>query len=69
MREEGKAVSQSQAIIWHKIFEIGAELIRAYDDHLLTTSELLEVVHFQLRELARAYHQLSHLHSEKEGTN
>ena len=68
MREEGKAVSQSQAIIWHKIFEIGEELIRALEDGR-TTSEITNSVHFQLRELARVYHQLSHLHSEKEGTN
>ena len=66
MSKEGKAASQSQAIIWDKIFEIGTELIREWDNGVLTTSELLEVVHHQTRELARVYHQLHHLHSKKE---
>jgi len=66
MSEEGKSASQSKAIIWDKIFEIGTELIREWDNGVLTTSELLELVHQQIRELARVYHQLRHLHSKKE---
>ena len=69
MSEEGKSASQSQTIIWDKIFEIGTELIREWDNGVIKTSELLEVVHHQIRELARVYHQLRHLHSEKEGDN
>jgi hypothetical protein len=69
MSEEGKAASQSKAIIWDKIFEVGTELIREWDNGVLTTPELLEVVHHQIRELARVYHQFSQLHSRKEGDN
>ena len=69
MHEKSRSVSQSPATIHNKIFQIGAELVREIDGGLLTTSELAEVVHHQIRELAQVYHQLSHLHSEKEGDN
>ncbi|BBO72612.1 hypothetical protein DSCW_00290 [Desulfosarcina widdelii] len=65
--EKGKSVSYPPGLIWDKIEEIGSELIREFDNGVLTTSELAEVVHRQTRELAQVYHQLSRLQSEKEG--
>jgi hypothetical protein len=68
MTEKGKAVFTPLPTICSNIREICSELIRALEDGR-TTSELTEVVHCQTRELARIFHQLSHLHSEKEGDN
>lgn len=67
MSERGKSVSYPTGLIWDKIEEIGSELLREFDNGVLTAPELAEVVHRQTRELARVYHQLNHLHSSKEG--
>jgi hypothetical protein len=66
MHKRGRSVSRSRQIIFSKIMEIASELIRALEDGR-PTSEIIKSVHHQIPELARVYHQLSHLHSEKEG--
>ena len=65
--EKGKSVSYPPGLIWDKIEKIGSELIREFDNGVLTASELAEVVYHQTRELARVYHQLTRLQSGKEG--
>ena len=67
MSEKGKSVPYPTGLIWDKIEEIGSELLREFDDGVLTAPELAAVVHRQVRELARVYHQLSRLQSGKEG--
>lgn len=66
MNEEGKAVFTSPPKIKSKIRKIQSALAQAEEDGSLTTSQLIEIVHRQTRELARIFHQLIHLHSKKE---
>ena len=66
MNEEGKAVFTSPPKIKSKIRKIQSVLAQAEEDGSLTNSQLIKIVHRQTRELARIFHQLSHLHSRKE---
>ena len=66
MNEEGKAVSTSLPKIINKIREIRSALVQAEEDCSLTTSQLMELIHGQTRELALIFHQLIQLHPGKD---
>jgi len=69
MKEEGKEVFTPPPKIHKKIRAIRSDLEQAEEVGVLTAPQLIELLHRQTRELARVYHQLSHLHSGKEGNN
>ena len=69
MNKYGKSVSYPTALIWHEIGKIGSVLIREFDDGVITAPEIADVVHRQIIGLARVYHQLRLLNSEKEGNH
>lgn len=50
-----------------KIRPLLVELSEASENDGLTTPQLIELIHHQIRKLARVYHQLSRLQSGKEG--
>lgn len=67
MNEEGEALFTPQPKIHNKIRIISSALAQVEEFGNLTTPQLIELLHWQIRELARICHQLSHLHSEKGG--
>jgi len=69
MHKEDRLRSNPSTAIWHEIAAICAVLMREFDDGVLTVPELAEVVHDQVCELARVYHQLVQLQSRREGEN
>jgi hypothetical protein len=67
MITKNTAVSAAQEKILNKIKVISEDLIQAIENDGLTPPQMIKFVHRQTCELARIYHQLCHLHSEKEG--
>lgn len=67
MNRKGSASPHPPKEIVCKIRDIIAELENALENDGLTTPQLSKLIHGQTVELARIFHQLSHLHSGKGG--
>jgi hypothetical protein len=67
MDRKGKTPRRPPKEIIRKVSCIQAELAQAIENEGLTVPQLIEIIHHQVRELAKACHQLNHLGTRKEG--